>query len=68
MYACGEYVKRVQDTEKYAIISNLEYYQDQNSIDVETTIYENSRDTFFDTLTINSTLTLNGELVIHQST
>lgn len=68
IYVCGEYVKRVQDSENYVVISNVEHYQDRNSIGVETTIYENSIDIYFDTLTINSTLTLNGELLVNSST
>jgi uncharacterized protein YkvS len=59
LYVCAEYITRIQDGENYVVISNVEYYQNRNSIDVETTIYENSRDIYFDELTINSTLTLN---------
>lgn len=68
VYVCGEYITRIQDTEKYVIISNVEHYQNQNSIDSETTIFENSKTIYFDTLTINSTLILNGELVLQSST
>lgn len=68
IYVCGEYVTRVQDTEKYVIISNVEHYQNQNSIDSATTIFENSKTIFFDTLTINNTLNISGELIIQSTT
>ena len=65
IYVCGEFVKRMPNGQKYIVVSDLDYYANMHSIDENYVIYENSKDTYFDYLEINSEVTVNGELLVN---
>ena len=55
----------MQSGQSYILVVDRDYFSDVTSIDQNYVIFENTKDSFFDTLSVNSTVTINGQLTVN---